>query len=228
MNRIFVLILFTNLSASAQDKNILLTAGIVYKGHPFDIEDVPRGGNYSGGGDFFGWEFWDVWGLHAQVALPLNNNWILSTEGNIRYNHFHWTEGYNSYTSGTVAYYNADRSFKRNFKYDAFILAERIVDLNKKRNGHYFVNAGVGLINMNTRYNVTLQDTVNGTPLGVEHYNGTLMRLSPKMSLGYQYKFLRFSVDGCITEDPSLMNLTSLWLGVTFGYQFNIRKNRGE
>jgi hypothetical protein len=87
--------------------------------------------------------------------------------------------------------------------------------------------AGIGFININTRYDVVLRDTLeNGYVTPGKRYQGRFVYFGPRISLGYQYKKIKASLDAFVIEDPALTNLTSLWIGATISYEMILRKKK--
>lgn len=200
-----------------QKKAIVSSVGVDYRQTPTDIENVPRGA-YSSNGDFYGRKFWEVPSLYLKTGLQQNRNWLFSVSSYFRYNHMNWTSGH---TTDTV--YPYGQKERKNFKFDIIVDAEKKVRFKNSKGNLFFVG-GIGVININTGYDITLQDsTLNG--LGdPRHYKGTLMRLAPRISVGYQYKPVKFSVDCYLVEGPDLTGLASLWIGACLSYEFYLRK----
>ena len=84
---------------------------------------------------------------------------------------------------------------------------------------------GMGFTNINSRWDVVLVDTVYGNPFSY-HYKGTHFHFGPRLSLGYQYKMIRLSLDAYVIEDPIRANLTSLWTGATLSYEMIWRREK--
>lgn len=214
---VFIIIfLFTNVLVVAQ-KDHLIEFGLDYRQYPVDIEDVPRG-PYHSDGSLSDAELWQVYSIHGAYGVTLKKNWSVSLCIYARYNHLHWLQGYN--------YVNPphDRKEKKNFKYDVFIDLEKKLQLRKNKEQSIFGIAGIGVTNMNTRFDIFLQDTLTTGPAAGTHYKGTYVHFSPRVSLGYQFKKIKGSLDAYMIEGPDLNNLTSLWLGVTLSYEIILKK----
>jgi hypothetical protein len=53
-----------------------------------------------------------------------------------------------------------------------------------------------------------------------------MFHFGPRLSLGYEYKKIKASLNAFIIEDPELTNLTSLWIGATIGYEMLLKKKK--
>ena len=131
-----------------------------------------------------------------------------------------WLQGY-SYVNPPV-----DRTEKKNFKYDAFLDIEKKVQIKKDSEKYLFVLAGIGFTNINTHFDVFLQDTLPTGPVEGKRYVGSFFRFSPHLSIGYQYEKIKASLDSYIIEGPDRTNLTSLWLGATISYEINLKRKK--
>jgi hypothetical protein len=200
-----------------QSGNSFTHFGMDYRQYPIDIENVPEGPYHSNGSPS-DMKFWKVFSIHGAYGLRLEKNWNMSLCINARYNHLHWRQGYN--------YVNPprDRKERKNFKCDVFLDFEKKVRLKKNKEQFFFGIAGIGVTNINTKFDISLQDTLSTGPIAVKHYEGTYAHLSPRISLGYQHKKIKGSLDAYIIEGPDLTNLTSLWLGATLSYEINLKK----
>lgn len=196
--------------------------GIDYRQYPTDIEDVQRGPLPSDNGlpDDDG-RFWQVVSIYSSYGLGFKNNWILSATIYSRYNLLHRLEG--------VRYpnppYNNVKE-KKTFKFDSFIDIEKKFPLKKDKERYLLLTGGIGFTNINSGFDITLTDTTETGPFPAKHYKGTLLHFGPRISLGYQYQKIKASVNAFIIEDPTLSNLTSLWLGASISYE--ITRKRGK
>jgi hypothetical protein len=205
-------------SGQVKSSRFFISAGINYRQYPIDIEDVPLGG-YHSNGEFYSSKFWKTASLQAGVGKEFKKNWQLSLTLHGRYNHFYLLE---LPREGLMDTQHLKQ--RKNFKYDLFLEAEKGFHLKKKKQRYFLVSAGLGLINMNTRYNMTIPGIhPSGTPYEL-HFEGTLFRVSPKISLGYQYKRIKAELDVIVIEGPDLTGLVSLWFGATARYEFPVRK----
>jgi hypothetical protein len=207
-----------------QNKSYSFSTGLDYRQLPIDIEDVPRGPGNNSDGDFYDLDFWCTFSVHARLGINLKKNWQLSAASYARYNHFHWSERSTDVPSAEEIQYSGER---KNFKYDIFLDAEKKIRLKKTKERYLFFLAGIGLTNLNTRYDVLFEKVTlpNGT-IPEKRFEGTLLRFSPRVSLGYQYEKIKFSLDAYIVEGPDLNNLTSLWTGATISYEMLLRKKK--
>jgi hypothetical protein len=218
-----ILFLCFILTASGQVKihNYFFSCGLDYRQYPIDIEDVPRGG-YSSNGYFYGEKFWQTASLHSGFGIVMKKNWQLSITPYFRYNHLHWLKGknYSIPESGK-------RMDKKNVKFDLFLDVEKKFQIKKDKPRFITVCAGIGYVNMNTRYNLTLRDTLpSGGLADIKHYEGTLLHFGPRLSLGYQYEKIKAFLDAYMIEGPDLTNLTSLWIGGTISYEMPLKKKK--
>ena len=202
-----------------QSANSFISFGLDYRQYPIDIEDVPRGG-YSSNALPDNSEFWQVISVHGRYGIKLKKNWSVSLAFYTRYNHLNWLQGY-SYVNPA-----ADLAEKKNFKYDAFLDIEKKVQLKKNKERYFFVLAGIGFTNINTHFDVFLQDTLPTGPVEGKRYVGSFCRFSPRLSIGYQYGKIKGSLDAYVIEGPDRTNLTSLWLGATIGYEIYLKKKK--
>ena len=208
-----IILLIQSIPAYVQKKELLLDIGLDYRQHPIDIENVSRGG-YSSNGGFYGSKFWQTPSALINIGYPLNQHLIFSASGYIRYNHFHWPDELD-YTLDVSRWEEI-----KNWKYDFFIQAEKRF-LFRKKSTNLFANLGLGVVNMNTRYNFSIRAT-NSQGQDSLHFNGTLTRIAPRVSVGYQYRKLRVSTDCYVIEGPQLINLASLWIGWTMSYELKL------
>jgi hypothetical protein len=204
-------------SASGQIKNsrYFFSVGINYRDYPVDIEDAPRGALPRDEGGFYGSQFWQTASLQAGAGKNFKKNWQLSITLHGRYNHFHWLE---LPREGLV---NAQSlKEKKNFKYDLFLEMEKGFRLKKKKERFFIVSAGIGPVNMNTRYNLTLKGVTPSGTMYEQDFKGTLFRIAPRISLGYQFKKIKMTLDAIVVEGAQLANYTALWWGATLRYEF--------
>lgn len=186
-----------------------LSFGLDYRQYPIDIEDVPRGG-YSSNAVSSDFRFWQVLSFHSRVGIKLEENWQLSLAGYTRYNHLTWLQGEN--LAAPITY---KRKEKKNIKYDIFLDIEKKLRLKKNKERYFIAIGGIGFTNINTRFDVFLQDTLPSGPTQGHRYQGTFLHFGPRISLGYQYEKIKATIDTYFIEGPDLTNLTSLWIGGT-------------
>jgi hypothetical protein len=203
--------------ATGQLQNKYFSFGLDYRQYPIDIENVPRG-SISAKGLPDNSRFWKIISLHGRIGFNLNNNWYIGSTFYLRYNHLHWLQGKNL-TNPSVG----NRKEKKNFKYDWFVDIEKRVQLKKNTENYFIALVGLGFTNLNSRFNVFLQDTLqNGTTSG-RLYSGTYKNFGPRISIGYQNKKINTSIDSYIIEGPDLNNLIALWIGLSVRYEVIIK-----
>ena len=205
-----------------QKKSHFLSFGLDYRGYPIDIEDVPRGG-YSSNGLPDDSKFWQVTNLYGRVGIKLEKNFYLSLASYTRYNHLTWLQGDN--LASPVTY---KRKEKKNFKFDAFLDIEKKMPLKKNKERYFVALAGIGFTNINTRFDVFLQDTLPSGPTQGRRYQGNFLHFTPRVSLGYQYEKIKLTIDTYFIEGPDLTNLTSLWIGGTVSYEIALKKKNKQ
>jgi hypothetical protein len=223
----FTIALLISLCTNAQNNITFFELGLNYRQDPLDIEDVPRGPSLpSGQSGFYGSRFCKVLSLSSNLGVQTNNLFGFSVSAFTRYNHLYWLQGrnFNYYDIHDPEYDN--RKEKKNFKYDIFLNAEKKFRLKKSKERFLFASGGIGFTNLNTKYDVMLQDTFPSGPGEKYNYKGTLLHLSPRFSLGYQFEKLKASIDAFVVEGPDLTNLTSLWLGATIRYEMKFKKRK--
>jgi hypothetical protein len=208
-----------------------LSFGIDYRQYPIDIEDVPRGplprdnGLPSSDG-----KFWQTLSIHGRYGLNFQKNWLVSTSLYTRYNLLHRTQGINYHSPYPTVLEpspkNQNPKVKKNIKFDVFIDAEKKFNLKKEREVYFFAIAGVGFTNINSRFDIVITDSLDSNPFPGHHYKGTFLHFGPRLSLGYQFYKIKASIDGYIIEDPTLANLTSLWLGASLSYEIKLKKKK--
>jgi len=203
---------------SAQTSKTFITLGIDYRQYPIDIEDVPRGA-YSSNAMPYQDNFWNTFSICSRFGLNLKKKWSISLAGYIRYNHNHYLQGVNLATPRQEKIKE-----KKKIKFDLFIDAEKKISLKKGKNRFLTVLAGIGFTNINTGYDVFLQDTLPSGPTQGYRYTGNYLHFGPRINLGYQYEKIKFSIDTYVIEGPDLTNLTSLWFGASLCYEIPIRK----
>lgn len=212
------------LSSYSQEKkqSPYILFGIDYRQYPIDIEDVPRGPLPADRGlpDDDG-RFWQAFSLNSSYGINFKKNWALSATIYARYNLLHRLEG--------IHYPNPSFNNikeKKNFKFDFFIDIEKKIQLKKDKERYIFALAGIGFTNINSEFDITLTDTTETGPFPPQRYNGTLLHFDPRIGMGYQYEKVRASVNAFIIEDPTLANLTSLWLGASVSYELKLKRNK--
>ena len=206
----------------SQKKVAFVSLGINYRSYPIDIENVPRG-PYSSNGLPDDEKFWKVLSFNSGAGTKLKKNWQISLSICTRYNHLTWLQGRNLATPPVEK-----RREKKNLKFDFFTQVEKQLQLKKRQKQCFFIAVGVGLINLNTKYKVFLQDTLPSGPTQGKMYEGTYLHFSPNLSIGYQYEKIRASIDAHIIEGPDQTNLTSLWIGGTICYEIILRRKKVE
>jgi hypothetical protein len=204
-------------AAQAQIKTsrYFISAGINYRDYPVDIENAPRGPLPRSEDGFYGSAFWQTASLQAGAGKNLGKNWQVSLTGHIRYNHFHWLE---LPWEGLVS--SQDLKEKKSFKYDLLLECEKGFLLKQKKGKYIIASFGLGAVNMNTRYDITLRGVTPSGAMYEQDFNGTFLRLSPKISVGYQYKKVKVTIDAMVVEGAQLANYTALWPGITLRYEF--------
>jgi len=220
MHRLIILLgLFVSSTSLAQTNSPFILMGIDYRQYPIDIENAPRG-PYNSNGGFYGDKFWKTPSLLLGTGLSFKKNLALSLTTFTRYNHLYWLDGQN-FASQNVK----KRAERKNIKLDMFIDIDKSFRVKKSKNNFLFASLGIGVLNLNTKYNVVIQDTFpNG--LGIaRHYKGSLTKLAPRISTGYRFKNFKIFIEAFITENPDLTNLISLWLGGGLKYDLFL-KNR--
>jgi hypothetical protein len=215
--------------ATAQKTTSFLSFGLDYRMYPIDVEDVPRGPLPSNKGlpsdDL---KFWKASSIHGRYGFILEQNWLLSASLYGRYNLLHRVEGVNYFSPYPTVLEPSPQKVKerKNFKFDFFIDVEKKIKLKKSKERYFFALAGIGFTNINSRFDIILIDSVESIPFASHHYNGTLLHFSPRISLGYQYNKLKASMDAYIIEDPTLANLTSLWIAASMSYEMVFKKRK--
>ncbi len=221
---VWILFLFITLASSGQKgkPGWFVGGGLDYRMYPIDVEDVPRGplprDNSLPGSDT---KFWRPVSLHTRFGWQTAGSWLFSLSAYGRYNQFHRIEGINY-----ANLYPQNLRTKKNFKSDIFLDIEKKIGAGKKTGKNFFVLAGLGLTNINSRWDVVLTDTsASGSPFTV-HYKGTFLHFGPRLSLGYQHKGFKISLDGYMIEDRKRANLTALWCGATVSYEIALKKKK--
>lgn len=213
------LMLLAFLQTEAQNKQGFISFGLDYRIFPIDIEDVPNGPLPADMGlpedDS---KFWQATSVHTRYGIHLKRNWSLSMSFYTRYNLLHRLEGIN-----VDKPYPENIRKKKTFKYDVFIDLEKKIRL-RKFDQSFFILAGAGFTNMNSRYDITLTDYRDSGPFLPRRYKGTFLRFTPRLSLGYQYQKMRGSLDTYFIEGSTRNNLTALWFGGTISYELQRRK----
>lgn len=204
----------------SQTKPISVAVGLNYRFYPLDIEDAGYNNVTSKGlppDDLF---FWKSLNLFGEAGLPLKKNWQISFSSYFRYNHMNWEEGENlqNLSSGK-------RKEKKNFKCDLFLNGEKLFQVSKKKKHFITTGIGLGITNINSRFDITLQDTLeNGSTTSPKRYKGNITHFGPKVDIGYLANKLKFTLTIFVVEGPDLNNLTSLWPGLSVSYLFKRNK----
>lgn len=213
----------------AQQPRIFISAGVDYRTDPIDIEDIPRGPIPSSTyGDLTGFAFWKVLSIHGRVGIKTKDNWLFSVVTYTRYNHNHFLEDPYSPSGPTTTNYNENTKDKEKIKFDIFFDVEKKIRVRKKQEKYLTILAGVGFTNINSGTDFTYRMNLPGGPSEPVRYKGSYLHFGPKLSLGYQYKRVKGSLDGYIIEDPLQIDLTSLWLGATISYELKLRKKKSK
>lgn len=222
-------LLLAGLIVAGQKENQFLSFGFDYRQYPIDIEDVPRGplppDNGLPSDDS---KFWRPLSIHGRYGFKLKRNWLLSVSFYGRYNLLHRLEGIN-YLSPypTVLEPSPQKVIERkNSKFDFFIDVEKKRKIKKGKEIYLFVLTGIGFTNINSKFDIILTDSLESRPFQSHHYYGTLLHFGPHISLGYQYEKVKASLDAYMIENPTLANLTSLWIGGTISYEITLRKKK--
>jgi hypothetical protein len=226
-----IVFLFVAVISSGQKKNSarLFSVGLDYRQYPVDIEDVPRGPLPRNKGlPSDDSKFWRPVSIHGRYGIILKRNWILSASLYSRCNLLHRLQGINYFSPYPTVLEAPSQKLKekKNLKFDSFIDIEKKIRLKKNKERYLFALAGIGLTNINSKFDITLTDSVNSVPFSSHHYYGTLLHFGPRISLGYQYNKIKASLDAYVIEGPDLNNLTSLWLGTTISYEMSLRKKK--
>ncbi len=232
--RLTVLITFILFAFSAfgQVKETILSFGIDYRDSPTDIENIrpgpiPRPKGIPDGHR----NFWKALSLHGQFGYKLKKSWILSASLYGRYNFFHRIENINYSTdpSNPTAAYPTNRPKSINsFKYDLFLDIEKKIRLKKNKERYFLLQAGVGLTNINSKFDVTLTDSLDHRTDGPKRYYGTYLHFGPRLNIGYQYNKIKLYLISFLIEDPLLTNLTSLWIGGGISYEMILKKRKSR
>ncbi len=220
----FLFISKTTLSQLSK-KELIFSFGLGYRQYPIDIEDVSRGPLPKDGGlPSNDNKFWQSWSIHGSAGRAMKKNWIVSASIYSRYNLLHRTKGININTTP----FTQNVSVKKNFKYDFFLDIEKKFSIKKNKERYLFTIIGLGFTNINSKFDITLTDTTDTGPFPSRHYQGTLLHFGPRINLGYQYNKIKFSIDAYIIENPTLTNLTSLWIGGSLGYELPLKRKKSN
>ncbi len=227
MKYFFLLVVLLHFFSASAQKKSFVEFGIDYRQYPIDIEDV-RGGGQTGGGLMLPSDkderFWQTFSLSGKWGLLAKKNWLFSFSTSTRYNYLHRTQNHNTYYNGQYNVTTKTRNAKFNFKYDLFFNIEKKIKLNKQ--SFILAEAGVGFTNINSKFDVTLTDSLEHQAMLPVRYHGTLRQFGPKFSLGYQYKKFKAMITAFVIEDPDLNNLTSLWIGGGLSYEMLLKKRK--
>jgi len=214
---------------SAQKTISFFSFGLDHRQYPIDIEDVPRGPSIDNNGlPSDDRRFWSVTSIHGRYGMIFGKNWFVSSAFYGRYNLLHRTESINYFSPYPTVLEPSPKKIKerKNLKFDFFIDVEKKIKLKKSKEIYLFALAGIGFTNINSRFDITLTDSVNSIPFDSHHYHGTFLHFGPHLSLGYQYKKIKASLDAYVIEGPDLSNLTSLWTGATISYEVLLKKKK--
>ena len=197
----------------------IFSLGLEYRQLPIDIENSPRNGSISGNDVFYGLDFWRALNLQVSLGMDLKKNWNVSLVNYTRYNHLHWLE---LPEDGVAEFQDLDE--KKNFKYDLFINLEKKKRLSIRKDHFLIILGGVGLANLNTRYNVYFKDTLPSGAVYEERFKGTFLRFTPRLGLGFKFHNITTSLNTIVIEGPDLTNLASLWIGLNVRYEIRLNK----
>jgi hypothetical protein len=210
--------------AFAQQGKVVVAAGINYRTYPIDVEDIPPGPQGTTNGlpdaDDDG-KFWKTFSLYGSIGFKTTDNWLFSFSGYARHNLFHRLEGIN-----VLEPIPKNIKKKKNFKYDFFIDIEKKIRLKKNQEKYLIGVVGAGISNINTRFDISIVDRYDTIFFAPKRYNGTYTKFTPRVSLGYQHKKIKYLINAYVIEDPGLIDLTSLWLGATLAYEFTLKKRK--
>jgi hypothetical protein len=215
--------------ATAQKPTSFLSFGLDSRIYPIDIEDVPRGPLPPDKGlPHDDSKFWKASSIYSRYGYILEKNWLLAVSLYSRFNLHHRVEGINYFSPYPTVLEPSSKKVKerKNLKFDLFIDLEKKIKLKKSKERYLFALAGIGFTNINSGFDIILTDSIESIPFDSHHYQGTLLHFSPRISLGYQYNKLKASLDAYIIEDPTLANLTSLWIGATISYELILKKKK--
>jgi hypothetical protein len=212
-------------------KGSFVSFGIDYRWYPTDIENVPPGPIPRSKGlpseDF---KFWKPISLYGQFGYKLKKNWSVTASFYSRYNFFHRIENINNTLTSPTTAVSSPNNPKSvyNFKYDFFLDIEKKLKLRKHKERYFLIQAGVGFTNINSRFDVTLTDSLEHRTDGPKRYHGTLLHFGPRASLGYQHEKLKLYLKAFMIENPLLTNLTSIWLGGSLGYELPLKRKKSN
>lgn len=223
MKFIFVAVVFLSSSMlQAQPTVTTISAGIDYRIDPFDIEDIPRGALPTPKGfPDYNLKFWQTFSIHGQYGLLFKKNWFASLTLSTRYNTLHRTQSLN-YSRPLPE--NPRR--KKNFKYDLFADIEKKIPLKQKRDNYFLVSLGLGLTNINSKFDITLTDTSETGITSSKQYQGTMLHFGPRINLGYQHRSIKAYLNTYIIEGRDRINLIALWIGCSVNYEIIPRKKK--
>lgn len=208
--------------AKAQKTIPVISIGLDFRINPFDIEDIPRGPLPTPKGfPDYNSKFWQTISIHGQYGLLFKKNWLLSTTLYTRYNLLHRIENIN-YSRPLPEKVKG----KNNFKYDLFLDIEKKIPLKKNKERYFLGSVGLGFTNINTKFDVTLNDTSEvGTSIS-KRYKGTMFHFGPRISLGYQYCRIKAYLNTHIIEGRDLIGLTALWIGGSLSYELMLKSKK--
>jgi hypothetical protein len=222
---LFLIFIATHSSAQKHKPVPVFSFGLDYRQTPIDIEDVPRGPSLTSTfGELTDFDFWRVLSVHGRLGIKTKSNWLLSIVGYTRYNHNHYVEDPLMPSGPTVYVYNENTKDKERFKFDVFVDLEKKIRLKRNQDKFFTILAGLGLTNINSQVDIIYQKNNTGGTTIPTKYKGTYLQLGPKLSLGYQQKRIKSSLDAYFIEDPLKTDLTSLWLGATISYEMRLKK----
>jgi hypothetical protein len=218
---LFTIAFICSLAANSQKFVPIFSCGLDFRQSPIDIENVPRGSLPTPKGlPSYNLHFWKTFSVHSQFGLLFKRNWMLSGTLYSRYNILNRTQNVN--------YSHPPEKVKKrsNIKFDFFLDIEKKVRLKKNQEKYFLASAGIGFTNINSRFDVTLIDTSEYGYYGSVRYQGTMFHFGPRISLGYQYKRFKITLNCYVIEDPELTNLTSLWTGAAISYEMMLGKKK--
>jgi hypothetical protein len=217
---ILLFISFSNL-LYAQQKERRIELGLDNRFMSIDVEDVPRGPITSNGG-FYGEAFYETNSIMAKYGNNLTKRLSFYFSAYARYNHLNWKKGYNY----SLPHY--EREEVKSMKYDLFF--DLSWSLNRMPSTKYFfVDAGLGFTNLNSKYQVYLRDTNPTGSIGAGRlYKGDLIHFGPRVLAGYFYKNIKLQSGVYFIENSELSNLLSVWPTLSLSYSFKLPMRKNE
>jgi hypothetical protein len=228
MRRLILIIALTfSMLVKAQKLKPFAAVGLDYRQELIDIEDVPRGGSLTSTyGELTHAKFWQALSLHGRFGIKTKNNWLFSIVGYTRYNPNHYLEDPYSISGPTTTNFNENTKSKSKIKFDVFLDVEKKIKLSKNEEKYLTILSGLGLMNINSQADLYYKPNIPGGTSEPKKYVGSYFDFGPKLSLGYQFKKIKGSLDAYFTEDELKTNLTAMWVGVTISYELNLKRKK--